>query len=571
MAWTIGKTWNPTYVKNVIRELRRFGSDTTLIECKRAGNGAYDDVYESIAAFANMPEGGVLLLGVDEVANFRISGVSNSRKMESEIVDKVRQAIKPAPQLNFFHISVEGRTVLVIEVIALAPHHKPATFRQKAYLRQSDGDYIMNDNDKHMILVEGLHERQRVHYDTEVIVGTDKAELDSSFLSTYLKNARTSNARLAQITNDDQLLQIAGVTDREGQLRLGGLYALGFLPSAHFPSLAATAAVRVQRDDSGVRNRNLQDFEGPIPVLLERTMEWVRQNISQERAYGADGHMEIRPEFPMPAIRELLANAFVHRDLSPDSIDAGKRVEIRVFHDRVMIQSPGGLRGLSKSQLESAELSKAAVNQRVYEIAKNLETTDGEPIIEGEGGGIPEVFYAMRRAGKPDPRFFDNGVTFTVNLLRANRFDDDEMAWLSSLGVSLGWMQNEILIGLKRGERWSRVRASKEFRMAKTHEVTNAIEGLLQSGILEEVEDVLVLKQSQPNVGSDRAFDELGPNTGAIYAVVSAVGSTVADIVAASGLTDNQVRYGLKQLLDAGAITMIGGRGIRNTLYTRSG
>ncbi|MGP5592510.1 ATP-binding protein [Corynebacterium flavescens] len=113
----------------------------------------------------------------------------------------------------------------------------------------------------------------------------------------------------------------------------------------------------------------------------------------------------------------------------PNTVGTGKRVEIRVLRDRLMIKSPGGLEGLPTAQLESTDLTKSAVNQRVYEIAKCLETPDGRPIIEGEGGGIPEVYHAMRGAGKPDPRFFDNGVEFSVSLFRNNRYDDEESAF----------------------------------------------------------------------------------------------------------------------------------------------
>ncbi|MDN6200443.1 ATP-binding protein [Corynebacterium flavescens] len=198
-------------------------------------------------------------------------------------------------------------------------------------------------------------------------------------MSNFLHNVRHRTARVAKIGEDARLLQITNVTDDEGQLRMGGLYAMGLLPEATFPSLAATAAVRVSRDGSGVRTRNLKDFGGPIPLLLDETMEWVRDNLAEERAYTADGHTESRPELPMSAVRELLANAFVHRDLRPNTVGTGKRVEIRVLRDRLMIKSPGGLEGLSTAQLESTDLTKSAVNQRVYEIAKCLETPDGRP------------------------------------------------------------------------------------------------------------------------------------------------------------------------------------------------
>lgn len=576
--------WNATHLENVLRDLRRFGSDSTLIECKRAGNGVHDDTLESIAAFANMPEGGTLLLGVEENANFRVTGVDDPASMESDVANRVRQAIKPAPMLNFFPVSLSGRVVLVVEVVPLLPSQKPALFQKKAYLRQSDGDYVMNSNDLRMIHIAALHDRELVHHDVTILKGTSTSELDPNLVEEYLRTVREKNARVATITNDAQLLQVTHVTDSEGQLRLGGLYAMGFLPEAMFPSLTATAAVRVPEDGTGVRTRDLQDFGGPIPILLEETMEWVRKNTVEERAYVESGHMERRTEFPMAAIRELLANAFVHRDLSPQTVDVGKRVEIRILPDRLIIKSPGGLRGLSKAQLESADLTKVAVNQRVYEMTKCLNTSDGQPIIEGEGGGIPVVYNAMRAAGKPDPRFFDNGVEFTVQLLRASRYDKEETAWLDSLDAKMSWMQKEILIGLRRGETWSLSMALKEFNRTREWDVRRAIDGLLELRIIRESEGVLALEAGSlahsetdarnPQRPSDKEEPEdrldvapLGRNSATIYEAIIAGHDTVKAIAKTTGLKEGQVRYSLKRLLEAEVITMLGGQGVRGTRY----
>ncbi|MGO2613541.1 hypothetical protein [Corynebacterium flavescens] len=48
-----------------------------------------------MAAFANMPEGGILIRGVEERADFQVLGVPDPAKLESGIADKVRQSIKP--------------------------------------------------------------------------------------------------------------------------------------------------------------------------------------------------------------------------------------------------------------------------------------------------------------------------------------------------------------------------------------------------------------------------------------------------------------------------------------------
>ena len=85
------------------------------------------------------------------------------------------------------------------------------------------------------------------------------------------------------------------------------------------PSLTVTAAVQFPTG-TGARNRDLQHFTGPIPALLEDIMIWCHRNLTSARTYREDGHMTERPELPLTAVRELVANALVHRDLGPESV-----------------------------------------------------------------------------------------------------------------------------------------------------------------------------------------------------------------------------------------------------------
>jgi len=56
-----------------------------------------------------------------------------------------------------------------------------------------------------------------------------------------------------------------------------------------------------------------------------------------------------RPALPPRAIREVIANALVHRN--PDAVTESKRVEIRIVRNRFIVTSPGGLVGVSLRQL----------------------------------------------------------------------------------------------------------------------------------------------------------------------------------------------------------------------------
>ena len=74
-------------------------------------------------------------------------------------------------------------------------------------------------------------------------------------------------------------------------------------------------------------------------------------------------------------------------------------LQVRLTHNAFFIQSPGGLRGVSLAQLVSTEHAQAAVNQHLYAVSKKLRTATGDPVIEGEGGGIREVFRSAADRG----------------------------------------------------------------------------------------------------------------------------------------------------------------------------
>ena len=57
----------------------------------------------------------------------------------------------------------------------------------------------------------------------------------------------------------------------------------------------------------------------------------------------SDGTVHDQPAYPLTAFRELIANALVHRDL--DHWSAGRPVEVRLRHDRLVISNPDGLYG----------------------------------------------------------------------------------------------------------------------------------------------------------------------------------------------------------------------------------
>lgn len=398
--------------------LRVRKGDSASVEVKRAEHGLPESLAETSCAFANMPEGGTIILGVDD-PSFEVIGVRNAAELEAGLVSQARNAITPPPQIHAYTVEVQGKPLVVAEVVPLRVMDRPATYAGKAYLRQSDGDYVMHEHELRMLDVDKLHATEQVEYDKRPVTGLTLADLQPDLLSQYLANTRRSDPRLGTATDSD-ILRWTGVVVTSGEPTVAGLYALGSYPQGEFPSLRVTAAVQLP-GGSDERAKNLVDFTGPIPVLLKELMSWVEHNVDVVRRYRDDGHMMSEHELPLRAVRELVANALVHRDLGPNTLDLGKSIQIRLTPTGLFILNPGGLRGVSRQQLESQDHAQAAVNQRLYNIAKRVQTDDGASIIEGEGGGIRTVFAAAREAGLRRPTLTDTGVQFKATLWRPDR------------------------------------------------------------------------------------------------------------------------------------------------------
>ncbi len=184
----------------------------------------------------------------------------------------------------------------------------------------------------------------------------------------------------------------------------------------------------------------------------------------------------------MRAVREIVANALVHRNL--DAITDSKRVEIRLLLDRPVITSPGGLWGVSESQLGRPG-AKSAVNPVLYDVCKFVSMPDASRVIEGEGGGIREAIEALRSAGLRPPRFVDTGVQFTTIISRHTLITEEDLTWLADVtdGMDLAGEQRAILVSIRHGGIWTNSRVRQEFEPMDSVAARRMLQQLVDTGL----------------------------------------------------------------------------------------
>lgn len=558
-------------VEDVVDLLRAEGSDVSDIEAKAARHGYLQDLAPMLSAFGNMPGGGVVVLGLDERAGFEAVGVYDAADAKSRIAAQARQAVAPPLRVSFATGDVEGRTIVLARVRELPITDKPCevTATGQAYLRSYDGDYPLSEFERQGFVAG----RGVARYDQAPADGAERADLDNGLVTTYIANCRARSPRLAAMPDDDVLRHTRIIT-RDGTPTLAGLYALGTYPQTYYPTLSITASVAPRPNDPArTRSADVAHFDGPLPELLDQAVAWVRRNTRTRVRFGADGYGRDEPEYPAEAVRELVANALVHRDLGPHALNT--RVTMTLRHDRLVIGNPGGLHGLTVEQLGTGT-GGSARNQSLYDICKDVRTADGRRVIEGIGSGIVAVRQALNEAGMTAPHFVDAGIRFTAIVPDHALLDQDDLDWLAALPAARGLTdtQRHILVLMRHGASWTNRSLRDSFPMDST-KARSLLADLSERQLAEPHGDgrgrTYRLGPAAAATDPPSPLPVSYPKHGEVVLALLADGPLgIKALTDASGLSERQVRYVVGRLRDTGAVELLGGAGRAGTVYRRT-
>ncbi|WP_425955521.1 ATP-binding protein [Xylanimonas sp. McL0601] len=390
--------------------LRRNGGDTSDIEVKSAAGGLPTDLAGTLCALANLPGGGRIVLGLDERAGFRPSGLMHPQAIKQGLAG-VARALEPPVTLEIRQVDLDGEAVVVARVPECPPSAKPARVRAtgEAWLRNWDGDFRMSD-----VEVQGfLRQREQPRADRVPVSGAAIADLDLELLGVWHRTVvERDPAGLGRFTPEDRVVR-AGIVTPDGKVTTAGLLALGVHPQQFFERFVVNLAVV---DRPGVRASATRTVTGPIPVMLEESVAWARANFPQHVVADDAGAVRDQWAYPLEAFRELISNALIHRDL--DAWSQGRAIEVRLLPDRLVVTNPGGLYGLTVDRLGQPDATSAR-NGRLVEICRYARTPTDARVVELLATGIATVRRTLAEAGLREPQFNDEGIAFTAILRSA--------------------------------------------------------------------------------------------------------------------------------------------------------
>lgn len=360
-----------------------------------------DALAETLVAFAN-GDGGTIVLGVDGAG--KPIGSVYPEDVEG-VLRRAELMCRPPIHTGWEQIELSGASVVAVSVTRSPELHSLAdgrvVIRMGAHNRPLGGEAIR----------QLAATKSSADFESEAVPGAQRSDLDDEIIAEYLVKRAERQRRPIEAPADEVLREIGALTD-QGEVTTVGLLLFGKAPQRFLPQ-SGLVFVKFSgtepRGEGGLPGYDRrEEIGGPLARVIETTWRLIRGEM-RNGAVVKGLEREERPEYPLFAVREALVNAVCHRDYRVK----GRRIEIRMFTDRLEVISPGGLPGfMTVDNLVEEHFSRnprlvAGLFQWGY--------------IEELGLGIDRMIEEMTQAGHVPPQFTPKPNSFTVTL--TNRKD----------------------------------------------------------------------------------------------------------------------------------------------------
>ena len=393
--------------------IQKLKCETSTLELKSAEQGCPKHLYDSLSSFSNQDDGGIIIFGVDEKQNYKEVGVYDPQDIQKKINEQclqmepiVRPLLTVAEKDNKFFVSAEIPGADITD--------RPVFYQGKGRLK---GSYTrVGDSDEPMTEYEIYsYEAYRKKYqdDIRVIERVTFASLKQDLLAEYVELLKKEKPRLSAIS-DDAIYELMSIK-RDDAITLSAVLNFSPYPQAYFPQLCIIATVVPGNEvgtigEQGERFSDNQRIEGNISEMLDGALQFVSRNMRTKTIINPQtGKREDRTDYPIPAIREAILNALVHRDYSIHT--EGMPIQLIMFEDRIEIRNPGGIYG----RIKIDQLGKVQPDTRNPVIASVLEVLK---ITENRYSGIPTIKRSMQEYNLRQPEFLDERGSFIVKLYK---------------------------------------------------------------------------------------------------------------------------------------------------------
>lgn len=331
---------------------------------------------ETVSAFANAG-GGDIYIGIEEIGQEKIRSWSGFTDVEEAngITQTLFEAHPFGNHLIFEFLRCEGHVGYVLHITVK---------KVKEIVKSTKGEIFIRVNASKAKL-DSPEKIKRLELDKGIITFEDEwvdiniGRIENSLSIIHFLINVVPNAEPNTYLNNQEII-------RDGQSKVVGILLFCDEPAIYLPKRCSVKIMRYKTRDDDIGREYLDGvpltIEGDAYNVIYSSVAQTKELIEGIQKLGSDGLEKII--YPDVTLHEIITNAILHRDYS---IVAD--VQVRIFDNRVEVESPGRLPGhvTEKNILDT----QSARNPNLVRLINKFP----EPPNQDVGEGLNTAFSAM--------------------------------------------------------------------------------------------------------------------------------------------------------------------------------
>ena len=387
----------PTSLKNIL--------DNSIVEQARVeykSDWNPQSILHTICAFANDIDnfsGGYIIIGIEEKDGIPIRPIKG---LELNKIDLIQKEI-----LEYCHKCIEPKYVPLIDVQTIYEKKcivvwcysgldRPYKCLDDVYVKESKNkSYFIRKGsssiktttqaEKELFSLSGI-----IPYDDRINYNTSLNDLNINLIRKYLFDINSNLLSLSESMSLEELcenLQITSGPKEAIHPRNVGLLFFSYNPEKYIPYSYIDLTIIYDPTGEGMIEKQ---FKGPINIQYFDVMQFIKNNIIEEKIFKISGQMEAKRYFnyPYESIEELVGNALLHKNYQYH-----EPISIRITKETFEITSiPGFDSSINeKDILTFSPKTRKYRNRRIAEFMKELH------IAEAKNTGYPTIIKYLKQ------------------------------------------------------------------------------------------------------------------------------------------------------------------------------
>jgi ATP-dependent DNA helicase RecG len=344
----------------------------------------------TIVAMANA-DGGLIAVGISDKTR-RIEGVDQDKAHLNEVLRTPFDFCVPSVNVETEYLPCvdeqgKGNHLLLIYVPASPRLH--ANQADEVFWRVGDKSRKLSFEERLRL----MYDKGERYYEDSTAYDATIDDIDLDAVRDYMQRIGYGKSVMEYLTENKGFVSYK---NDQPQVSAACILLFGKRPQNFFPRARVRFIRYFGTEEKVGREMNvIKDvtFEGRILNQIEKTVEYLETQVKEHAYLGEDGKFRTDRDYPKFVIQEMVVNAVCHRDYSIK----GTEIQIKMFDDRLVMETPGKLPGIVRT--DNIRHTHFSRNPKIAEYLKAYN------YVKEFGEGVDRMCRELASLGTPEPQY----------------------------------------------------------------------------------------------------------------------------------------------------------------------